>query len=359
MKLKQILILFSLIIICYSCNRKNPPSVNEYNAIMQGEPVQNLPDSIMSIYQDKANNHWFGSRGKGVFKYNGKHLLQYNKKHGLVDNDIWGIQEDKSGNIYFDTQKGVSKFDGKSFITLPTDITSDNTWKLGTDDLWFKGNWNVNGTYRYDGKTLHFLKFPANKLADEMLENFPNVTWSPYGIYTIYTDKKGHIWFGTSNVGLYRFDGKNISYMYEEHLTNTMSGGSFGIRSIFEDRLGKFWICNTQYRYNIAGDSAANGQYFLTYSKEKGIPEARSSNGDLLYFLSITEDNDNNLWMLTYNDGIWKYDGNKLTNYPISKGKENIKSFTIYRDNQGKLWVGTHEDGAYTFNGKSFEKFKP
>jgi len=30
----------------------------------------------------------------------------------------------------------------------------------------------------------------------------------------------------------------------------------------------------------------------------------------------------------------------------------------IYEDNQDNLWLGTHEEGAYKFNGKTFEKFR-
>ena len=50
------------------------------------------------------------------------------------------------------------------------------------------------------------------------------------------------MWFGTSNLGIYRFDGQHVDWMYEDHLTNPPDGGSFGIRSIIEDRNGDFWL---------------------------------------------------------------------------------------------------------------------
>ena len=65
------------------------------------------------------------------------------------------------------------------------------------------------------------------------------------------------------------------------------------------------------------------------------------------------------LWMATYGYGVWRYDGEKVTRYPVKDGDKEITLFSIYKDNRGDLWLGTHEAGAYKFNGKTFEKFRP
>ncbi|HUM47051.1 MAG TPA: hypothetical protein PLD84_08990, partial [Chitinophagales bacterium] len=166
----------------------------------------------------------------------------------------------------------------------------------------------------------------------------------------------------TSNLGIYRFDGKSLSWMYEKHLTDILeTGGSFGIRSMFEDEEGKYWFCNTSYRYHIdTHDSIANGRSFIRYKKEKGIGLVKAIDGkDLIYYMSITEDIKHNLWMATYADGVWQYDGKNLTRYAVKDGQKDIKLFSIYKDNIGVLWLGTHEGGAYKFNGQAFEKFRP
>ncbi|CAN5622795.1 hypothetical protein BH11BAC1_BH11BAC1_13120 [soil metagenome] len=358
---------FSVLCLCNSCNGQNNSQVNSSilnrnnAAIVIGDTVQSLGEAIMVIYQDKKNNYWFGSRRQGVFMYDGKSILQFTSKDGLVDNDIWGIQEDMSGNIYFDTQEGVSKFDGRTFSTLTIVDSSDSEWKLAPGDLWFKGSWNKNGSYRYDGKFLHHLEFPKNKLADELYANSPNMNWSPYGLYSIFKDSKGNIWFGTSNLGIYRYDGKSLSSMYEKHLTDVeKSGGSFGIRSILEDKHGKFWFCNTKYRYNILpGVTSDKANTLIDYTREIGIENFQNTDStDLTYFLSAVEDNNGNMWMVTYSDGVWRYDGEKMNQYLVMDDHKEIKLFSIYKDNQGNLWLGTHESGAYKFNGKTFEKFK-
>ena len=360
-------ILFILSIVLTSCNGQNAAQNNKGNTSNNnstqtiGDTVPGLTEAIMVIHQDKKNLYWFGSKGHGVYRYDGKFLIQYTIQDGLVSNDIWGIQEDKAGNIYFDTQEGVSKYDGLSFTTLTVSNTSSSEWKMDQGDLWFKGNWNKNGSYRYDGKILHHLEFPKNERADTLYANFPNMTWSPYGLYSLYKDKKGSIWFGTSNMGIYRYDGKSLSWMFVDHLTNIPNGGSFGIRSILEDKNGKFWFCNTRHRYTIVPrDSILNGNHLIRYQEEKGLEHLKTTDGkDEIYYMSITEDNKNNMWMVTYADGVYRYDGKNTMRFAVKDGIKDVKLFSIYKDNVGDLWLGTHDAGAYKFNGKYFEKFKP
>ena len=185
--------------------------------------------------------------------------------------------------------------------------------------------------------------------------------WSPFGLYTLYKDRKGNIWFGTSNVGLYRYDGKTLSRLYEDHLTNTPEGGSFGIRSIFEDHEGNFWFCNTSYRYKILpGDSVADGESFIRYRKEKGITGFTTLEGkSAVYFMSIAEDDAHNIWLATYDTGIWRFDGKEMKHFLLSEQGQNITIYSVYTDTSGKIWAGTHTSGAWFFNGTSFEKFRP
>ena len=74
-------------------------------------------------------------------------------------------------------------------------------------------------------------------------------------------------------------------------------------------------------------------------------------------FLSAVRDNEDNLWFVTYRDGVWKYDDGKITQYVVRDDSKPITLFSIYKDNQGVLWLGTHENGAFKYNGTAFEKF--
>ena len=77
------------------------------------------------------------------------------------------------------------------------------------------------------------------------------------------------------------------------------------------------------------------------------------------YFNSGLSDNNGDLWMTTYGGGVWKYDGEKLINYPVKDGETDALIISIYKDNKGVLWLGTDNVGVFRFNGKEFEKFEP
>ncbi len=169
------------------------------------------------------------------------------------------------------------------------------------------------------------------------------------------------MWFGTATFGVCRYDGKSFSWLYEDHLTNVPNGGSFGIRSVTEDKDGKFWICNTNYRYTVSADSIKdNDKVLIKYERQKGIENVKSTDGNnRIYFMSATNDNDGNLWLASYGEGVCCYNGQTPKQYIVKDGAKNATIFSVYKDKKGKLWLGTHEAGAYKFNGQTFEKFAP
>jgi ligand-binding sensor domain-containing protein len=182
----------------------------------------------------------------------------------------------------------------------------------------------------------------------------PNLSTS-FGIYSIYKDKKGNLWFGTNPVGVCRYDGKSFKWITEEDVTEFRNEGANGVRSITEDKNGDFWF-NTEYRYGVYDSTTLKSNKFYTRHQSIGGLDGKK-NSDLDEYLSIVKDNNNNLWFVTYLDGVWKYDGTKITHYAVKNKSRQIALFCIYKDNKGDLWLGTHGNGAYKFNGITFEKF--
>jgi ligand-binding sensor domain-containing protein len=311
----------------------------------------------MTIFQDAQGNMWFGGGEQGVYRYDGTTLVRYGTKDGLCSNAVLGIQEDKHGNIYFDTTEGICYFDGTRFVTLEVN-KGDGKWELYPDDLWFRMGWESKGPYRYDGHTLYHIPFPKTDDADRFHALYPNAPFEPYGIYSIHTDSKGHLWFGTSSVGVCHFDGSRPTWLYEQELTETPSGGAFGIRSILEDKDGHFWFNTTKDRYTILpGSTVVNGTSRMNYTKEAGI--GGYPDGFEPYFQSMIEADNGDLWMVTYTDGVWRSNGSDLTNYTITDGTTDVVLFSIHEDRQGTIWVGSQNAGVYRFVGNSFVRFVP
>ncbi len=356
-------LLLGVLLLLTSCNgqpKSNTPNIGVLNEQTVNEkPVNQLGNHLWYVFQDTKNNYWFGSDGEGVYRYDGKTIVNFTTKDGLCNNRIRQIQEDKFGNIFFSTLDGINKFDGKKFSTLQP--IKSKEWKLEPDDLWFNilGKSNEHGPYRYDGKNLFQLEFPKHYLHEEMTQRTKNTIFSPYEVYCVYKDRKGAMWFGTSVLGACRFDGKTIKWMYEYDLTIAPAGGTFGIRSIFEDKEGSFWLCNTWHKYLFDFEKTTKSDR-LQYQKIEGIGNAATFGGDeYIYYSHIVEDNNGNIWLTTWDQGVYKYDGKNITNYAVKDNNKAVNLISMYKDNQGNLWLGTPENGAFKFNGKAFERFKP
>ena len=347
MSIKQYLFIYcNLVLLLMSCNSQTKKQQVNTDHIIKGDTVTALGNSIMVIHQDKKNRYWFGSWETGVYMYDGKTLVNYTTKHGLLSNRIDEIKEDTFGNIYFSSANAtssISKFNGNEFTILKA-VPSEN-WKLDASDMWFKYSYeNTRKVYRYDGTTLYELQLP----------NPPNLS-NPFDVYSIYKDQKGNIWFGTNPVGVCRYDGKSFDWITEEDVTEFRNEGANGVRSITEDQNGDFWF-NTEFRYSVYDSTTLKSNTFYTrHPSIGGLDGKKDSNLD--EYLSTVRDNNNNLWFVTYRDGVWKYDGTNITHYTVQDDSKSITLFSIYKDNNGNLWLGTHENGAYKFNGTTFVKF--
>lgn len=358
MTIKIILLIFvsSNFISCNGLvNSKN--NSTELKTVETGKIVKELDNQIWVVFQDAAKNYWFGSNGKGIYKYNGKTLMQFTTVDGLVDNQIRGIQEDKAGNLYFETPKGISKYNGTKFNTLEVIKSPNNKWKLETNNLWF--GYNANDLYRYDGISLFELKLPRKNL-NKAFENetegvaFESNNYSPYAVYGVDKDKDGNMWFGTVTAGAFRYDGKSFIWFGEKELSTLPDGRVPGVRSIIQDKDDYFWLSNFYSKYKI-NPNLPNG-----YEKLKAVELPKDMAKDkILYFNAGLSDDEGNLWMTTYSGGVWKYDGKTLSNTTLNNGNEELLLICIYQDQSGTIWLGTNNDGVYKQIGNHFEKFEP
>lgn len=316
-------------------------------AFATGEVVSETSKSILYVFQARNDDYWFGSDDGGVYRHDGRILVHFTTKDGLVSNKIRGIQEDKSGNVYFTTYAGISKFDGRAFTTLTVSVGSDSEWRDEPDNLWFVGAPDDGVVYRYDGTSLHRLKFPSTKLGDDHLakyprDRYPNVKYSPYDVYSILRDKKGNVWFGTSNVGVGRFDGKEFRWLTDHALVVAP------VRSVLEDSQGNFW-------FSYSGGSSIGEPRAVDGMRDV---EERAR-GTVIDAMSIAEDDDGNIWTADLGPGASKYEAGRKVHYPMKDGDTTISVFSIYKDHHGVLWLGSHNGGAFRFDGKTFEPFRP
>ena len=96
----------------------------------------------------------------------------------------------------------------------------------------------------------------------------------------------------------------------------------------------------------------------MNYRRADGIRNVLTPDKpEFPYFMSVLKDDKGDLWMASYDEGVWRKDGDQLLHYPIAADDREVFLFSIYQDRAGILWLGTQNAGIYQFNGEAFVPF--
>lgn len=361
----KVIYLILILTLNFSCVEKEPTKKEtkntEWVATSKTDTLQ-FGSGIRAIFQDSKDNYWFGSIQEGVAVYNGESFTYFTNNDGLTDNQIHSIQEDKEGVIWFNTQKGVSSYDGtrmKNHTEADTKTFQNNfqiqgneplqgKWMKSDNDLWFEAGIK-EGVYRFDGQKLNYLAFPPH----EVLNPYDNL----FAVTSISKGKNNMIWFGTY-AGVFGYNGSDFTIINDETLGFDRNIAPLHIRSILEDSKGRLWIGN-----NGIGVLLKQGDSIINFSEEKNLIHPASGRkgdqsppGTLEHIFTIAEDSEGNIWFGDRDAGIWKYDGKAMKNYTKKDGLTSDFALSIYEDNNEKLWFGMADGSIYKFNGEAFEK---
>jgi ligand-binding sensor domain-containing protein/two-component sensor histidine kinase len=121
---------------------------------------QNDPDdsqslsnnNILSIYEDQSGVLWIGTRGGGLNKFDrtNETFTHYREKEGLPNDVVYGILEDKQGNLWLSTNVGLSKFNPRTETFKNYDVSdglqgnefNTGAYCKGRDGMMFFGGFN-------------------------------------------------------------------------------------------------------------------------------------------------------------------------------------------------------------------------
>jgi len=182
---------------------------------------------------------------------------------------------------------------------------------------------------------IHFTHDPRN----------PNSLGSN-SILTLFEDKSGRLWIGTTDAGLDEFDrysGKFIHYKFDPQDPNSL--GWNWVNAIYEDRSGTLWVgTGTQNALNKL--DKATGKFTRYYGDPKNIKSLSSYSVHSIY-----EDSRGTLWIGT-SAGLNRFERSTetFTHFTVRDGIASDFITAILEDNSGCLWLKT---------GKGVSKFNP
>jgi ligand-binding sensor domain-containing protein len=166
-------------------------------------------------------------------------------------------------------------------------------------------------------------------------------------------DKAGNLWFGTTENGLYKYDGKSFTQFLVSDGLN-----SNNINALLEDKDGKIWIGTP------AGVCLYDGKTFakIQIPLRKNLPPNKFRKTQEVF--SIMQDKSGKLWFATIN-GVYIYDGKSFTPFIINEGGVGYMSSNnnveyILEDKAGNIWFGGRGNkGVFCYDGKSITNLKP
>lgn len=210
-------------------------------------------------------------------------------------------------------------------------------------NLWF--GTTDEGVYRYDGK--YFTQF----LKKDGLSS--NRVWS------ILADKAGNIWFGT-DAGLCRYNGKtfisipivvmNSSFLQANTVSINSPSAQNEVWSMMEDKHGKLWFGTSEGVYCYNGTSFTRLLHDTTIMNKDGL--------QLKMVDCMLEDKQGNIWfgsgMPPGMEGLCRFDGKGLTRFKPG-GDDWIRY--LLEDRAGTIWSGGRHQGVWRFDGRKFTQF--
>lgn len=161
---------------------------------------------------------------------------------------------------------------------------------------------------------------------------------SQSNVKCILQDSYGFIWFGTKN-GLNRYDGETVvQFDCDDPAVNK---SNHNISALFEDHNKTLWIGTDEgvYLYNPVKDAFK----FVNLKTSKGI-------GMSNWVACISEDRHHNIWIVIPDQGIFRYQNNKLYHYSLIRpSKPDSPNHLCVCDN-GEVWVCTWNTGLFRYD---------
>jgi len=161
-------------------------------------------------------------------------------------------------------------------------------------------------------------------------------------IRSLLEDRRGHLWIGTRDYGVSRFDGQ-----YFKHYTQ-QAGITIAPLDMVEDKKGNIWMGSR------GGLTMNNGITFTHFQQKDGLSDT--------YIRCLLADSKDNIWMGTQANGLSHFQpnekglGGSFTQYTTDTGLSHRRVNTVMEDKKGNIWVGT-TNGLNRFDGKQFTHY--
>ncbi len=293
------------------------------------------------------------------------YFRHYTTENGLPSSEVYSILEDKKGNVWFGTDRGVARFDGYEFKTFTyLDGLTDNTvFNLQEDK--FGRIWMLSFScrlYYYENGKVHAYKYNSLLLKESQgriptsfyVDSLENVYTSVHSFGILKIDSSGNYnWkhrishLGSINYIIDEQTPNNalLAYTYNKeilhakyiHIRNNLTD-TFSISDNGKDRFTAIRLTTDK----------------LVFSSGKSLYEKNKKSIELIAelpgkIITLSKDNNQNLWAGT-ESGVFQI--NTINTNKIAANYLRENSITgILQDREGGFWFTTLDKGVYYMPG--------
>lgn len=278
-------------------------------------------------------------------------------KNGLSNSNVFGVTQDNQGYIWFATEDGLNRFDGKNFVTYRHNANNKNSIadniirKIFIDNeqnLWVGTH---NGLSRYNREMDNFDNFYNLASNENSLRD--NVIWD------IYQNKnqldtngknKSLLWISTTE-GLHTLEIKSNSTTvnFKRIKVKGYNKITREIKTIFQDKQLNYWLGSFDNGIHLLSKSLTYLGSLTSQNKYDLIINAKA-----LFDMKTI---DNNYWLAT-NNGLFIVDDRYqlISHLTANQTKNNTQTTllsnsirSIAQFDESHVWLATHE-GLNTIN---------
>jgi signal transduction histidine kinase/ligand-binding sensor domain-containing protein len=284
-----------------------------------------IESQVVKIYQDNTGYLWLGTFD-GVSRFNGKDFISYTKADGLDGDFIFSICQD-GGRVLIRTGGTISAIkDG----VIKHICASDETYLQGDPSMaMLKGA---------DGKVWFIDDKHLNRISDTTVQTFSITGDSSEVLQNIALDNEGNLVVSVRGKGIFR----QVADKWVNILPFTDAYAKKYFTKILFDRFKP----ETIYLLTL---------HQLFVADHGNISPYKNALLDTLHeaLLGISQDKQGVLWVGTWKGACYLKEGDPI-HFTSANGFTNSPVYEVFEDNQDNIWLGTNGDGLYRFGGFDF-----
>lgn len=270
----------------------------------------------MSDYRDGVKRVRFPERlAKGSLTSDSPEIESFGASDGLTSNTAFNFLEDREGNVWASSSKGLDRFSSRPFISVELPAPYSNLTLLSGEsgDVW------VATTIRDS-----LLRVSGEKVIKE---------GGPLEVASVFRDSGGTTWWGNAD-GIWKQDSNGFEFFPRP---KNLHGG---IWEIFPaDDPGGLWV-----RMADTGLVHFNNGVWADRETPKGLPEKGPS--------CSFKDQQGRIWLGYSNGGVYFLEGGQVQSFSRNDGID-IGKIKVIRGRGAQIWLGG-ETGLAMFNNGRF-----